>query len=262
MNDISPRDVFERVLRRWWVVAGCAIAGGLAGLLFASLRPPVYETGAVLKVAFDADRAPDFKFSDVEATKQAAMDIIFSPEVRASLLEQARAGDFILPTQAFDDGSLTIQRMNDRWMLTVRSQDPQNAVAVADAWAAAVSPPLGEAYRHALAAESLERRLATLRLCFAESSLAAANDCAGTAYADRSALDSGLADLNAQLMTEQQAAHGLVAALSLSAGRAAPVPQQPIYYARNTLVLAGIFLGLLLGAGLTLLLPRFRTRAS
>jgi len=260
MNDISPRDIFERVLRRWWGVAGCAIAGGLVGLLFASARAPLYETNAVLAVAFDAERAPDFDFRDVEATKQAAMDIILSPAVRAQMLEQAQAGEFNLSAEAFDDGSFSIQRMNDRWLLTVRNEDPQNAAALADAWAAAAAWPLKDAYSHALAAESLERRLATLRLCFADSSLAAANACAGATYADHAALDAALDDLTAQLMEEQQAAHGLVAALTLSAGRAARVPQQPIHFGRNTVVLAGIFLGLLLGAGLTLLLPLSRRK--
>ena len=255
MNDISPREVFEQLLRRWWVVAGCAIAGGSLGLLFASMRAPVYETSASLVVSFDVNRAPDLDFTDVEASKQAAMDILLSPTVQARLMEQAQAAAVAPSADAFDDGSFTIQRMNDRWLLTVRSQDPQHAAALANIWAAAAAPQLEEGHSHALAAEGLERRLATLRLCFAESSLTAANACAGTNYADRAALESALADLTAQLMTEREAARGLVPALTLSLGRDAPVSQQPVYFGRNILVLAGIFLGLLSGAGLTSLLP-------
>jgi capsular polysaccharide biosynthesis protein len=255
MNDISPREVFERAMRRWWLVAVCAIAGGLAGLLFASARAPVYETSATLAVAFDADRAPEFDFRDIEATKQAAMDIIFSPAVRVHLLEQAQAGDFILSAEAFDDGSFTIQRLNNRWLLTVRSANPRDSATLANAWGEAAASALAEAYGHALAVENIERRLTTLRLCSANPALAAVNSCAGTNFADRAELDSSVADLTTQLIAERQAAHGLVAALTLMPGRAAPLPQQPVYFGRNPLALAGIFLGFLLGAGLALLLP-------
>jgi hypothetical protein len=126
---------------------------------------------------------------------------------------------------------------------------------LANAWAAAALPPLEEAYSHAVAAESLEQQIAVQEQCFETADLKAANTCAGTDFGNRGEHAAALQGLRTELSSEERAARGIVAALMLEGvGEAAP-PDKPIYYGRNTLVLAGIFLGFLVGAGLTLVLP-------
>lgn len=255
MTDISPLDLLHRAMRFWWVVTACAVAGGLLGLLFASAHAPVYEASAVYRAAFDQVRAPQADFHAIEAAKQAALDILVSPEVQAGVSEKARTEGTNVLAGDFENGRFTVQRVDNRWLLTVRDEDAGNAAGLANAWAAVALPPLEDAYSHALTVESLERQIATLQQCFATADLASANACAGTGFASRADYDGQLADLGARLSMEQQAARGLVAALTLEPGREASPPARPIDFGRNTLVLAGLFLGFVLGIGLTLLLP-------
>jgi hypothetical protein len=255
MTDISPIDLLHRALRFWWAVAACMALGGLIGLLFASARHPLYEANAVYQVAFDKARAPGAKFLEIEAAKQAAMDIILSSGVQQQVSENVKAQGIDFSPDDFSNGRLTIQRMNNRWMLAVRNENAQDAAKIANAWAAAAVAPLDEAYAHALTVEALERQVASLRDCFATADLTSGNACAGTAFTDRADLDGELAALTSSLSAEQLAARGLVAALTLQRARAAQPPPTPMYLGRNTLVLAGMFVGFLLGIALTWVLP-------
>jgi uncharacterized protein involved in exopolysaccharide biosynthesis len=255
MNDISPLDLLHRALRFWWVVATCMALGGLIGFAFSSARSPLYEANAVYQVAFDKARAPDAKYLDIEAAKQAAMDIMFSTAVQKRVSDTLKAQGIEFPSSDFGNGRVTVQRMNNRWLLTVRSENAQDAAAIANAWAAAAIAPLDAAYSHAVKVEALEQQIASLKDCFAAGDLASGNACAGTAYNTRADLDAQVAELNSSLSAEQVASGGLVAALTLASSRPATLPSQPIYFGRNTLVLAGMFLGFLLGIGLTWVLP-------
>jgi uncharacterized protein involved in exopolysaccharide biosynthesis len=255
MTDISPLNLLLRAMRFWWVVAACAAAGGLLGLLFASAHAPVYEASAAYRVAFDQTRAPQADSLDIEAAKEAALDIFFSAEVQAQVAEKAKAEGLAFSRDDFGNGTLTIQRVDNRWWLTVRNENARAAAAVANAWAAAALPLLEEAYGDAREVDSLQQQIATLQGCFASADLASANTCAGTDFANLAEYDAAWADLNSRLNAAQQASRGLVAALSLERGRQASAPARPVHFGRNSLVLAGLFLGFLLGVGLTLVLP-------
>ena len=255
MTEISPLELLHRALRFWWVAAAGAVLGGLLGLLFASFHAPLYEASSVYRVAFDETRAPEADFRDIETAKQAALDIFFSLPVQREVSELARAEGILVSQADFQDGRFTVQRINGRWLLAVRSEDPHHAAMLANAWSAAAQPQLEEAYSHALAVELIRRQIGVLETCFMTADLAQANVCADTGFANRAAYADSLQDLRSQQSREALAAVGLEAALTLQPGREAVPPTAPVHYGRNTLVLAGLLLGFLLGVGLTLALP-------
>jgi hypothetical protein len=252
MNDISPRDLLDRLFRRWPLIALAVILGGLAGWLASYALPPIYEAHTEIYIDLDSGlwNQEDHPGNPVEIALANSIrpitSVLYSDETISDLLAAAQEENIPL-----DKGTVlntfTIQRINMTWLLNVRSNNPQYAARLADLWLQAALPIHQTAHGHAVTAFALTVQRDALFACFTEAALSAGNACAGTSFASLANLQPALAKLDAQIAVEKDASLGLDPALNILPGAPATVPVEPVHDRRAWLALAGTVIGLILG---------------
>jgi len=254
--DYSPRETVDVILKRWFVIVFFTLAGGGIGWLFHQFQPPIYEARALITITINYNQ-PDLLPSldnDHYAEDQmmsSAMNLLVSTAVFTLVTEDA-AGLNLAPGDIALDSRLQVERRQAEVDLIVRHEDPEKAAGLANIWAQRGFEALQEAQVHALRVYTLNYQLKGLTEC-----LTAQADiqgiCQQTSLAD---LDQALKNVEAELATEVQATNGLAPAVMFDLSRLADVPQAPVLYATQGLVLAGGLLGFLIG----LLLSIFRMK--
>jgi hypothetical protein len=257
VDDISPRDSLELVLRYWWVIALAMIVGGLIGWGVSRFSAPVYEARAGYRVKLDDDTLlaelrktiPEVELTyDVRAPYLAPVALAFyTPEVRAAVEKQAVAEGLDFPKDGFRTRQLSLDQRGSDWMIVVRHRNPDTAAKLANLWVAIADEHLRRAQEQSVLAESLKMQIALLSKCFSEASLAEANRCGGTSFADTTEMQSHLLDLNNQYQDALTASEGISTLVSFVRGAVAESPVRPVYYSTGLLVLAGSLLGLIVG---------------
>ncbi|MEA4906566.1 MAG: hypothetical protein GYA17_21345 [Chloroflexi bacterium] len=242
-REFIPVELLERMLRSWWLVALCMIAGGGIGWGIHQAQPPVYETAAVISTSIDFGRTG--LLSDVEQDNAIGVlgDLIGSTQTLQEVA--AAAGQAGIPLDLAQLEVMTsLERQNYLYLLRVRSDDPQAAAEVANLWVEQAVRDLTTAYDHAVRADGLLRYMDALQSCLEH--MAAAGPV--EAQCSRTGLAEILADLDAtgrQATAEKLAARGLHPAVTFSLAQTAGVPAQPVLYSRGQMVLAGALVGLL-----------------
>jgi uncharacterized protein involved in exopolysaccharide biosynthesis len=219
-EEFEPFEQFNRILKFWWVVVLAAILGGAAGLGVHRLKPPLYETQAVFIANID--------FNKVNFTRP------FSPtSTPASSNQSARPTP---PTYEFtqydeDLSLLTVQGS----LLKVRPQ--VIAYAQANGWA------IDSASLQANA--TIERKHPYWELRYRSADPVQAqklvNYWAQAAFAN---------------LQDKQKAGQMPPYILFDLVQLADLPQKPLYFQTNTLVLAGTMIGMIVGLFL-LNLPLF-----
>jgi len=252
MNELSPRDLLDRLFRRWPVIVLAVIIGGVAGWLASYLFTPVYEAHAEIIIDLDSGlwKQEDHPGNPIEYALAQSMRpitaLLYSDDTVAALVAAAREENIPLDKETLLR-TFTIQRINMTWLLTVRANDAQQAARLADLWVQAALPYHQSAYEHAVKGFGLTLQRNTLSACFDQATLAAGNTCAGTSFASLADLQPALDKLEAQIAIEKEASLGLDPAMNVLAGAPAEVPAQPVRYRRSWLTLAGTMIGLILG---------------
>ncbi len=237
-TEFSPREALERLLRGWpWLMA-LALLGGLLGWSLARLRPPVYETSAVVRVWLDAEQyAREQQTRNLTVIlRENTLGWVEAVWSSPQLLNALPGADDLLEAQ--------IQRFEGRWLLTVRAHDPQRAAALADAWAAQALS-LGETYLEAAhQARDLRRQAFVWQACLEqETEIAAFNACAETDFAALGEVPPALNELEAEIAALDEQARHFSAALTFEQVAPAPIPTRPVLYSTAWLTLAGALLG-------------------
>lgn len=247
-QDIRVGLLFRRVLSRWaWIVA-LAILGGLLGLAVTWLRPPEYEAVASLDIGIDYGRSQPL--SD-EATREAFLrvqDLLLADDTlraAAASLPPDMTGT-VTPDNLRSD--IRLERFDPKWDMQAFSTSPDQAAAIANAWAESALSALQVAQTHAWRAADLQGKLYRAS-CTLEAEVGAAEP--------KWVCHSGEPDFSpdqavGQLMHEAELSQGILPNLSFSLQHRAKPPQQVAVYGRGTVVLAGFFLGWLVGIGLVL----------
>lgn len=248
LERITPREVLANAFRFWWVIAVFTLAGGIIGMTFSRLHPPVYEAVGRFSAGIDyVLTGPLTQFEEDTALNKIG-DLIWSRPVLDAVVEQARAEGFSL-TRTDLRRMATVERRNNNWDLRIRHTDPQTAERIANIWVEQGQEALLESYRHALQAESLNRYIQTLESCLAA---AAASEpahavCSRYRFAE---IQANLAEAGQAFYQERVASRGLFAGLVIGPPAEAVVSEKPVLYRQGQLVLAGGMLGMLLAAGL------------
>jgi hypothetical protein len=252
MSEISPRDILERLFRRWPLIALGVLFGGLLGLLSSRLLPPVYEARAEIYINLDSalwaqeNHVGDPSEVAVSNSMMPISDLFYADETLRDLVAAAREENIPID-QGTVLGTFTIQRINMTWLMTVHADDPQKAARLADLWVQAALPIHQEAHEHALAAYALTLERDALAACFEGSSLTTGNTCAGTALTSLMEFEPTLGELDARILAEYGQSMGLDPALTIGPGAPASVPPEPVRFQRTWLGLAGAMIGLILG---------------
>ncbi len=256
MNDISPLEIIQRILRYWWIPAAGLFLGGLIGWGFTRLHPPVYEATATYQVTIDEQ----LLLTEGEVTTDMLpldfnhQNPFYSPAADVFSTAAANLAAGSQPVQLSD---FSLDRRGTRWMAAVRSTDPVNAARLANQWVTDADAGIRQAQMHSAEARTLESQRDTLQKCFTNNDFTQANLCAGTSFTTPAEMESFSADLEQRLLVEQKGALSIDPALQVSFVAPAAAPVQPVLYSRAFVILAGSVIGLLAGL---LVVPRLPAR--
>jgi hypothetical protein len=242
-QEFSLYDSVERVLTRWWIVVALMVVGGLVGLGFHLILPPVYEARAVITINLDFAKRELTQFEE-DTAFNAASAIITSPSVMNLVIADAQVkGYSITPSQFLRD--FYLEGRQSVWELRVRDRDPNAASALTNIWAKESTDALNGALAHALQADQILAQVAGLENCLVGVTPqvgAPQLDCKGLS---QDMLQAMLNDQNAALVKEKDSSLGIISIMTIALTGLAGVPETPVLYGQAGLVLAGVFIGLL-----------------
>ena len=138
MKELSPLLYFNRLIRFWWIVVLCTLAGGAAGFIYSRIKPPVYEARAIFNISIDLKKVPvkqqPIELHDEDIALASLWGTMLSPEVLDYLIEAARKQNITLDWNIISK-NYTVERKNSIWELRYRNNDPQVAQTVVSLWA-------------------------------------------------------------------------------------------------------------------------------
>lgn len=247
-EQLIPGAILSNAFRCWWVILVLTLVGGLLGLVFQRLNPPVYEATGRFSASIDyVLTGPLTQFEEDTALNKIG-ELISSKPVLDAVVEQASAEGLAVTWTDLHEMA-TIERRIDTWDLRIRHTDPAFAGRIANIWIEQGQAILLDSYQHALQTDSLNRYLRTLESCLAVTAASEPSHALCSRYRF-SEIQADLAEAGQALYQERLASRGLFAALTIGPADAAVVGETPVLYRQNQLVLAGGLLGMLLGIGL------------
>lgn len=261
-DELSPADATRRILDAWVWVAGFILIGGLLGWLIHSLRAPLYEGRATLRMGIDYTLTGWPNEIEEDRAVETAGFLFTSRPVLEKVSAAAAEENISLSADAFLR-SAALERRSYTWLLRVLHPDPQTAARLANLWLAAGLQTLQDASTHAFQAEALRRHMDGLEACLAQAASVepVGGICSVQTLAD---LQAELAKTGAAYRQEKTASLGVSTLVTFGEGESAAVPLQPVRYGRAELMAAGMLLGLLLGLIFTStgLLPKIGRRSA
>ncbi len=243
-----PLAALRTAFRFWWFIFLLAAVGGFAGWLAHRAQPPVYEAVGHFSTTIDyVATGPMTQFEEDTAINVVG-DVINSVNVVQAVVDQAAAEG--IQTSVVDlKKAAVLERRVNVWDLRVRNADPRVAERLANLWVEQGQKVLLEAYQHALQADRWDRYLQSLENCLAKaaSSEPGSGQCSKGRFAE---IQGDLQSAGSQYAQERIASLGLFSGLVIGPVDRALATPGPVIFQRSQMVLAGCFIGLLLGIGL------------
>jgi uncharacterized protein involved in exopolysaccharide biosynthesis len=243
--EFAPRDLLERALRQWWLLAVMIVVGGIAGWIVFLFRLPVYEANASITATVDLTRTGPLTENEEDMAVNMIDEIMATPQVYEPVI--ARALDQNIP---LDVPSLLrisrVERYGENFTLRIRHSDPETASILANLWIEEAHSILTQASRHAQQADQIRRYLTSLENCMQDSSVQTdlAFPCS---LQSANSIQAEIFALTPQLASEINASLGLWPAVTIGPGEIAQIPNKPTLRGLNTLILAGGLIGFVLG---------------
>jgi capsular polysaccharide biosynthesis protein len=250
--EFSPRQTIKVIFSRWWVMVILMILGGLFGLLFHFLQPPVFEAtaGITIDLYFDKRELTPF---EADAALNAAGAIISSTRLSDTFLAELQNRGFSLQDVSRIQKNSSIDAMKSVWDLHVRDYDPEAAAEYANLWASTAEQTLNDALVHSLLAEQLQNQINSLQSCLppltpVQEPLIVVEACHSYSLDD---IDTRLESWAIEMADEQRLSQGILSITSISLNHSAAVPAEPVLYGQANLVLAGACIGFFLSLWVT-----------
>lgn len=245
VDTIAPRDVFLHSLRYWWLLALISFAGSAVGFLIFQLKPPLYESRAIISVGIDFTQTG--YLTDIEEDQMIGMvgDVITSTDVINSVETFARKENLIDNDESVRD-YLQLERWGFRWATRSQHNDPQTAAKLSNLWAQISMDNLEDSYEHSIIAEGIGRYILSLETCLQY--LVGGEPVHGLcSMDDLDALQTELEIAADQLKVEMLKARGITPATQLAMSENASIPDQPVRFDLNLMVFSGAILGFIFG---------------
>ena len=240
-----PLTWLERSFRNWWLLVLMIILGGLAGLAVHQIKPPIYEAKAHFLFHVNLVETGSIPQDDEEVILATATSLLNSTTVRDQVVAAAKSANISLTPEQFKQNT-SVERFNEVYELRYRDPNPQTAAEVTNLWAKAGYAALSEASRHAHMVNVLRMHIDLLENCL-ERSMGPATGQAACSLRSVQQIQSDLSAAVASLNNEWLASGGVSPALLFDLSDLAVVPSRPVVFARNTFVLVGSLIGLILG---------------
>ena len=265
VEDISPRDSLEHVLRYWWVIAMAMIIGGIVGWSISRFSTPVYEARAGYRITLD-DEAVLAEAQKINPLAELTYElrapyltpvalVFYAPEVRNAVEKQALADGLAFPEDGFRNGQLALDQRRSDWTIIVRHSNSETAAKLANLWVSTADGHLREARKQAALAESIKIQLQLLSQCFLDSNLADGNHCVGMSFSNIADFQVRYQELDRQYQNALLASEGITTLVNFEPSVVAQAPIRPVYYNTSLLMLAGSLLGFIFGGVIVHKLP-------
>jgi hypothetical protein len=239
MMEYSAFETFRRFYRHLGLIVAVTMVGGLAGLIFHYIQPPVFEAKASLPVSLDPAKTGPLSEFDQTFLLGMARELLISEEVSQQVWSEAQSHEIS------DDGLrlgryVFIERRQYVIDIRIRNKSSQTAQALANLWSEKGYQALGQARRHALRAETLSVYLKGLESCAEDLNNGQSYFCSFASFDEvHEELEKVLAELDAELT----AAKGITPYLLIQEPQLAVAPQNPAVFGRNLLVFSGSMFG-------------------
>lgn len=220
------------------------IIGGLSGLLFSHLNPPVYESSAVFSVTIDYTQTGALTDIQEDQAMRGVGSVLLSDQViRQTLTQLISEFNLELSQSDFLNNSF-MDREEFRWTLRYRDPDPNKAKLAIRTWAKSADSIIQEALTHSQASSALLDNLNEVKACFQESTYGSGQGYCG--FKDLETLMSSIGEISDRIQSEKVNSFGLFDALSVSLVNEGKVTPSAVRGQCNLLVLSGVLIGLVL----------------
>lgn len=244
-DDFEPFHLFSKARSSWIIFFLCMLFGGIGGLIFNRIRLPVYECSAAFSVTIDYTLTgflSDIQEDQAMRGLGSIIDATHTLENTFQILEDEGI------TFTFEDFNkkISLNREDFRWLLRVRDNNPTPCAEIANTWASVAENELTEASLHAIKAAHLERYLESLESCLLRMADVDQNQvpCTFPYFQD---LIKEINSTGEALNHERIMSKGIFPAISFYLSQNASVPTSPSLYGRNSMIFAGMVLGLVVG---------------
>ena len=250
-NSFIPFDLLKRITSKWWLLALMMNFGGLLGLFFHGFTPPIFEAKARFIVTIDYTRTGYLSDIQEDQAMRGIGSLIASDFILQKAVDTAYSSGLEISFDEFKQKS-TLERGEFDWFIRFRDKDPQKAAYLVNFWADQADQELKKASSHALRAEELLNYLDSIETCLQRTTLG--NDAkAPCAFPNLSKILEEIQKTGEIAYQEKEASRGLMPALSINLVEKSQFPKTPVIFNRNAFVLAGSFIGLILGVFITFL---------
>lgn len=244
MDGIDIVKLIKKISSRWYIHTVLMIIGGLSGLLFSYLNPPVYESSAVFSVTIDYTQTGALTDIQEDQAMRGVGSILLSDQViRQTLTQLISEFNLELSQSDFLNNSF-MDREEFRWTLRYRDPDPNKAELVIKTWAKSADSIIQEALTHSQASSALLDNLYEMKVCFQKSSSGSGQGYCG--FNDLEILTSAISEISGRIQIEKVSSLGLFNALSVSLVNEGQISPSLVRGQRNLLVLSGVLIGLIL----------------
>jgi hypothetical protein len=245
LAEFSPFETFESTLSHWRLVVILTLIGGLAGLLFHRLQPPVYDATVVFVIGIDYKNVGrELTQYEEDLAVGAAGGLISSTSVIEKVIAQASAQQIQIDYVEFVQSS-NLERRQALWELRVRNNNPKIAQTLANIWGQQAFADLEIARHNAWQAYRIHDDLAAIKQCLNDPDFVLpVVECDSFSSGE---LEHTIELKEVEYNTKLQSAQGILPALLFDLSSEAFLPDKPTAYAVNLLVFSGALIGFLVG---------------
>jgi hypothetical protein len=250
-NSFIPLDIFTQATSSWWLVAVLMMIGGILGLFLHGFTPPIFEAHAKFSVTIDYTRTGYLSDIQEDQAMRGIGSLIGSDLIMQRTVNAAHLAGVDISLDEFKQKS-TMERGDFNWLIRVRDKDAQKAADLVNQWADHADKELLEASQHALRAEELFNYLDSIENCLQRTTLGSEAKTPCT-FPNLPIILEEIKNTGEIAYQEKEASRGLMPALSIELVEKSQIPSSPVVFGRNAFILAGSFIGLILGIFITFL---------
>jgi len=244
-KSINILELIKYISSSWIILGVLMIVGGMAGLFFSHVQPPVYESNAAFGVTIDYTQTGAISDVQEDQAMRGVGFILFSDALVEETVSQINREDIYTLSKDDFRNNAFVDRGDFRWIIRYRDRDPQRAFQITSTWAAAAQEAYEAALTHAQTAESYLGVLNGLQGCYQQGAPQIPGGICG--FDNSHGLLREITQLSEKIQTEKIASQGLFYALNVVLVNDAEVAKGPVRNQTNLLVASGAIVGLLIG---------------
>jgi hypothetical protein len=243
LDSVDLVKLIKKISNRWYIHSVLMIIGGLCGLFYSQLNPPVYESNAVFSVIIDYTQTGALTDIQEDQALAGVGSILLSDQVIAHTVEQLFNETKLEMNQSDFINHSFIDREEFQWTLRYRDPDQNKAEKVIKTWAKTADSIIQEALTHSQASSALLDNLNEMKVCIQKATSDIGQSSCGDSNLE--SLMNSISEISVQIQNEKVNSLGLFNAMSVSLVNEGNVNPSVVLGQRNLLVFSGIVIGLI-----------------